>query len=360
MRPAVPLFLLMVSLGTLGAAARQQAQFRAGTDTVSLYATVLDRDRRLATRLTKDDFIVLDQGLPQAVTVFANEVQPIALVLMLDRSASIKEKFDLARDAAARFVEYLLPEDRVRIGSFSEDVRMAPETFTTDRDTLQRVLQDDLLTEGSITLLWNATAAAMDALSSQEGRRVLLLFTDGQNTPDTGQTVTFDTVRRRAQVEDVMVYGVGLVNERCVSLRRSPGGIRFQRRGRPRSGPQMPIPLPRPPTIPRVLPPLGGTPPWGGTEPATEVDKSCSKTEPDPNLRALADVSGGGYFELEKPTNLAPTFARIADELHHQYALAYPVPTRDGKLHTIDVQVKKPGMTVRARRSYIAPGPERK
>src|SRR5690242_5901561 len=115
MRPAVPLFLLMVSLGTLGAAARQQAQFRAGTDTVSLYATVLDRDRRLATRLTKDDFIVLDQGLPQAVTVFANEVQPIALVLMLDRSASIKEKFDLARDAAAQFVEYLLPEDRVRI-----------------------------------------------------------------------------------------------------------------------------------------------------------------------------------------------------------------------------------------------------
>jgi len=359
MRLAVSLSLLLACTGAL-LAGTQQSYFRSGTDTVSVYATVVDKDGRLALDLKQDDFVVLDEGQPQSVSVFANELQPIAIVLMIDRSDSIRERFEVTRDAAAEFVSYLLPDDRARIGSFNQTTRLSPESFTTDREELRRILRDDLLPTGSLTLLWNATSTAMDALNEQQGRRVLLLFTDGQDTADPGRSVPFEHVRRRAEVEDVMVYGVGLVNEKCVSLRPPAGGIRFQgrRRGGPAGGPGTQGPLTPRPGMPRILPPLGGVPPWSlPDQPVNESDRACSKTQPDPNLRTLADVSGGGYFELDKPKNLAGTFARIAAELHHQYALAYPMPTRDGKLHHVDVQVKKPGMTVRARRSYVAPGP---
>jgi VWFA-related protein len=77
--------------------------------------------------------------------------------------------------------------------------------------------------------------------------------------------------------------------------------------------------------------------------------------EPDPGLRELATESGGGYFELHDTDELGPTFARVADELHRQYLLGYTVPEQDGKLHTIEVRVTKPGMTVRARKGYLAP-----
>jgi hypothetical protein len=93
------------------------------------------------------------------------------------------------------------------------------------------------------------------------------------------------------------------------------------------------------------------------SEPVAENQRACARTAPDPNLRDLAEVSGGAYFEIDKPKNLASTFAGIAQELHQQYTLAYPMPARDGKLHRVEVQMKRPGLTVRVRRSYIAPAP---
>src|SRR6187402_368913 len=117
MRPAVFSLLLIVSAGVI-AVAGQQSLFRSSSDTVSVYATVVDKDGRAVPNLTRDDFIVLDEGLPQPVSVFLNEVQPISIVLMLDRSDSIRERFEVARDAANEFIEYLMPDDRARIGSF--------------------------------------------------------------------------------------------------------------------------------------------------------------------------------------------------------------------------------------------------
>lgn len=80
----------------------------------------------------------------------------------------------------------------------------------------------------------------------------------------------------------------------------------------------------------------------------------CQDSKPDPDLKTLVHEGGGGYFELKGTNNLAATFARIADELHHQYLLAYTVPEFDGKPHTIDVRAKQKNLTVRARKSYVA------
>jgi VWFA-related protein len=355
--------LMVCAAGAL-AGAWQEPHFRGGTDTVSIQATVLDRDGRLVTDLARDDFEVLDDGRRQGLTVFASESQPLSIVLMLDRSSSTREHYGLVHNAASEFINQLRPDDRARIGSFSETIRIDPEGFTSSHSALRQILDENLQAEGP-TPLWNATVAAMDALVNEDGRRVVLLFTDGRNTPDPGRNLTFDEVRLRAQTTDVMVYAIGLAGTRCVSLSPPPpgSGVLFQRRrpggvggGGGQRGPRLPGGLPRP-GLPRILPPLEPTRPrWEPPDrPAPEADRRCFRTEPDSNLRALAEVGGGAYFELDDASNLRSTFTRIADELHHQYAMAYPMPAADGKPHQIEVRLRRSGLTVRARRGYIAP-----
>ena len=78
------------------------------------------------------------------------------------------------------------------------------------------------------------------------------------------------------------------------------------------------------------------------------------RSKPDPGLRKLAEETGGGYFELDKSSDLAPTFTRVAQELHSQYALGFTPPALDGKVHRLLVRVKRPGTSVRTRLSYVA------
>jgi VWFA-related protein len=78
------------------------------------------------------------------------------------------------------------------------------------------------------------------------------------------------------------------------------------------------------------------------------------RTRPDRSLRRLAEETGGGYFELKKTDELAPTFTRVAQELHSLYALAFAPTVLDGKEHKLEVRVRGQGMTARARKSYIA------
>ena len=82
------------------------------------------------------------------------------------------------------------------------------------------------------------------------------------------------------------------------------------------------------------------------------------RTRPDRGLRRLADETGGGYFELKRTDELASTFSRVAQELHSQYTLGFTPATLDGREHKLVVRMKTPGMSARARRTYIA-SPER-
>jgi Ca-activated chloride channel family protein len=78
------------------------------------------------------------------------------------------------------------------------------------------------------------------------------------------------------------------------------------------------------------------------------------RSRPDPGLRRLSDETGGGYFEIDKSSDLAPAFTRIANELHSQYVLAFSPPALDGKIHRLTVRAKRTGLVVRARKSYLA------
>jgi len=271
----------------------QEPIFRSSTRIVPVVTTVLDAQGRLAPGLEQDEFTILDNGKPVEISFFQNDVQPFTVVVMLDYSASMTANLDRLQAAAEQFVLRLLPEDKGQVGSFSDKIQFSG-TFTNDRDDLIFALKD--LQFGNPTRLYDATYESIAMLDDVNGRKVVLVFTDGD---DTASRRGMGDVLERAKNDEVMIYAIGLESEFF-------NGQRMVR------------------------------------------------TRPDRGLRRLADETGGGYFELKKTDELAPTFTRVAQELHSQYTLGFSPAVLDGKEHKLAVRMKQPGMTARARRSYVA------
>jgi Ca-activated chloride channel family protein len=270
--------------------------FRSGSSIVSVFATVVTSDNRLVTDLTQDDFEILEDGKPQPIVVFSNEPQPISVVVMLDTSGSMTANIKLLKEAAEQFVLRLLPADKAKVGVFHDRIEYSA-AFTSDRDSLIAEIRD--FGFGNGTRLNDALAISLDELYGLEGRRVALVFTDGQ---DTSSRANFRTIVDRARLEDVMVYSIGLESEY-----------------------------------------------FDGTR--------MVRSRPEGALRRLAEETGGGYFELTRTSDLSRTFTRVAQELHSQYVLGFEALRADGRVHTLAVRLKRPGLTARARRSYVAAQP---
>ena len=342
---AIPLTLAFAGGGAFVRA--QQATFSAGNRTVAVYATVTDTAGRLVPDLARDQFQVDDNGKRQALTVFANEIQPITVVMLLDRSGSMRANFDLVEKAAEQFVEVMAPADKARIGSFANRIQVDPPDFTADHDALVKILRTELQPEGP-TPLWNAINVGITDLLHQEGRRVVLVFTDGVDAPMnfSNANSSLKDVMKRAEEENVMVYAIGLAGSGFRGGQgggyggRRPGGGGWGGGGRRggfgggRGG-------------------RGG----GGGGGGYGGGRSFQADKPDDGLPKLAAATGGGYFELTSTADLAKTFMRVADELHHQYVLGFTPSALDGKMHKVDVRVAANGDTVRARRSYLASAP---
>jgi Ca-activated chloride channel homolog len=260
---------------------------------VSLFVTVADAQGRLVPDLTKDDFEILDNDKVQSIIYFENVIQPISVVVMLDTSGSMTGSISLLKEAAEQFLLRLLPADQGRVGAFNDKIQISAH-FTKNRDELIGDVKE--LDFGNGTRLWDAVLMSLDELKGIEGRRVVLVFTDGEDTESrTRLGATID----RARLDDAMVYAIGLESNFF-------NGQRMVR------------------------------------------------SQPDGGLRKIADETGGGYFELKKTADLAPTFTRVAQELHAQYVMGFTPTQLDGKVHKLLVRIKKPGMTARARRSYVA------
>ena len=303
------------------------AQFKVGSQVVAVYTTVTDGAGKIVTDLPQDAFEVYDNGKPQTITQFANDIQPITITVLLDRSLSMLGNFALVQKAAETFVERLLPKDKARIGSFSHRIELDPRDFTPDKDELLQILRTELQDPGP-TPLWNAIAVGMTALLHQEGRRVILVFTDGMDEPGNGNpnNLSLGAVTKRADEEDVMIYAIGLIGDRSGAFHGGRGG--YGGRGGGYGG-------------------RGGYGGYGGGH-------GGQQDRPDPGLEKLAGASGGGYFELTTTNDLGATFARVADELHRQYLLGFVPQQLDGKSHKLEVRVKDPALVVRARKSYVA------
>jgi Ca-activated chloride channel family protein len=282
------------------ASAPTDAQIRVSTQTVPLYVTVTDSAKRLVPDLERDDFEVYDNGKLQALTSFDNQVTPISVVVMLDTSGSMTLALDLVKQAAEEFLIRLLPEDKAKVGAFNDKLEVKPQSglpFSNNRDQLIRYLGD--LDFGYPTRLYDAVDYGINELKTVDGRKVVLVFTDGA---DTASRLDSGDVTERSRVEEVMVYSVGLENEYMNGNQRV-------------------------------------------------------RTSPDRGLRRLSDETGGGFFMLKKKDELGSTFTRIAQELHSQYVMGFTPETLDNKVHKLEVRVKRPGMTARARKSYVAAAP---
>ena len=174
---------LIVAAAVSLSAQQQPPVFRSGVQTVSLFATVTDATGRLIPDLTKDDFEILDNNKPQTVTLFGNELQFIKVVVMLDESGSMVNNIERVKEGAEQFLLRLLPDDLARIGSFEDKMIVSPE-FTSDRNDLIGFLKDKLQ-YGNGTRLWDAVDYGMNALAPLDGRRVVLVFTDGGDRKST-------------------------------------------------------------------------------------------------------------------------------------------------------------------------------
>lgn len=292
--------------------AAQQPVFRGTGESVRVFATVTDRDGRLVTSLTRADFEVRDEGRPQPITTFDNSPRPIRLVVMLDVSGSMSGNLTLLRDSSEQLFSRLRPDDAARVGSFGHDVVISP-SFTRDATELRAALPRSIAPDAP-TPLWRALDDALNGFAADaEERRVILVLSDGKDSGFTGlrgRLVSQVEVIERARDEEVMVYGVGM---------RSRGA--------------------------RPMPGLGP----GGLQAMMTADL------PDPGLARVAEETGGGYTEIRLGEDLGAAFARVADELHSQYLIGFAPPTRDGKVHDIELRVSQRGLKPRARKSYVAP-----
>ena len=273
--------------------AAQQPTFRTGSRVVPSYVTVIDSNNRLVTDLTREDFELFDNGRLQELTIFDNEVRPISVVVMLDTSVSMTHRLKDLYAGAEQFLLRLLPHDKATVGAFNDKVEFA-SGFTSDRDSLVSALKH--LDFGNETRLYDAVHGSLDQLVNVEGRKAILLFTDGA---DFGSRQGSGRALERARDEEVMIYGIGLETE-------------F----------------------------------FNG--------QSFVRSKPDSILNRFASETGGGYFDLKKNADLNAAFTRIAQELRSQYLLGFSPAALDGKVHKLEVRVKRPDLKTRSRRSYVA------
>ena len=272
---------------------QQAGVFRSGAKMVPIYATVTDAQGALVPNLTRDDFEILDNTTRQEVVVFENQAQPFTGIVMLDSSGSMTNSLKLVNAGAEQFIIRLLPQDKAQVGAFNDKVEFSG-TFTSDRDELVAALKE--LDFGNPTRLYDALDQSLDRLTGVEGRRVIVVLTDGE---DNSSKVGQGDVLNRAIADEVMIYGIGLESNYFNGMRQV-------------------------------------------------------RTNPDRVVRRLAEETGGGYYLLKETADLNSTFTRIAQELRSQYVLGFSPTVLDGKVHKLLVNVKRPGMKARARKSYVA------
>jgi Ca-activated chloride channel family protein len=289
----------LAAIVVAGGGLQQSPQvFRAGVRTVPVYATVADGAGGFAVDLTKDDFEIRDNGKVVEITQFTTEAQPLSVVLLLDGSSSMGGVFGSVLEAAQSFILRMLPPDRAAIASFADRFQMR-QPFTSDRDALLKHLDNQFnIRMGLETRLWESLLESVLALREERGRKVIVLLSDGKHWVGpygAGGGASARDVTSLATSRDVMVYAIGI---------------------------------------------------WTLWEQTRE--------RPSPAMAALAERTGGGYYEIRESTEINSTFTRIATELHQQYVLGFTPATLDGKEHRIDVRVRRPNTQVRARRSYVA------
>jgi len=289
----VPALLLLGGIG-LGA---QQPTFHAGVDLVNFGVTVVDRKGGLVTDLTIDDFELLEDGTPQAVRVFArgdgsDERVRTHLGLMLDTSGSMHADLKLARSAAIKFLNLLPEAEDITLVDFDTEVRVARYP---QRDFPRLIERIRLRKPDGWTALYDAIGVYLDGADQQDGRQVLVLYTDGA---DSRSVLSFGDTLTLLKASQATVYAVGLLEQ--------TGSARHELRMR---------------------------------------------------LQQMVETTGGQAFFPSRLEDLDDAYAKIVTDMHAQYHLGYASTNvaTDGAWRKVEIRLKRPGLKLRTRKGYFAP-----
>ncbi|CAN5583789.1 hypothetical protein BH18ACI1_BH18ACI1_24570 [soil metagenome] len=316
---------------------------RIETNLVTFPVSVLDRNGRFISGLQKQDFQIFENGVEQKIDSFGSVEVPFTVILLLDVSPSTQYKIDEIQDAAITFVNQLRRDDKVIVISFDERVRVL-SSATNNRYVLRDAIRQAAFGDG--TSLYEAVDLVINQqLRSIEGRKAVVLFTDGVDT--TSRRATYQSTMRETEEVDALFYPIrydtyagmqGGNGGRTYPQRRTGGGTLGDLIGIILGGGNIQV--------------------GGGNYPSGGGSAGSSREEYETGRRYLEELarnSGGRIFEADTTYNLDAAFSGIAEELRRQYTLGYYPETmgQKGERKQIRVRVKRPNLVVRAKNSYI-------
>lgn len=292
-------WLLAASAAQPGERALTIPTIPAGVELVNVNVSVLNTRDRFVTDLVRDDFVVLEDGVPQELSLFAQEELPVSLVLLLDMSASMAVNVKAVRTAAQRLISKLDADDEAQVVQFNQGLTVL-QAFTSDIQALTDAVR--LAKPSGSTALHNVLYITLKDLmregpSRELRRRAIVLLSDGE---DTASMVTDEQVMELARAAEINIYSIKI-----------------------------------------------GAPP---------ADRASFGEQARYLLSALARESGGEAYFPTEVSRLAGIYDRIAQELHSQYSIGY-IPRNtslDGAWRQILVVTQRAGVTLRHRLGYYA------
>ncbi len=288
---------------------------------VNVFATVTDSAGRYVGGLTKDDFNLDEDGVPQAIAHFSQDEQvPVSVGILFDASGSMENKLRTATMAVDRFIRTIHPDDDIFLMTFAGRTGLRQD-FTDNREKLSKALRS--ITATGATSLYDALEEGLTKIKAgRHQKRAILLITDGA---DTGSATRFPEALRHLRESELLVYPLGIS---AISYASGSEHVPFN-----------------------WPPPLSGSVRTGVSNRRDAVDMDV--------LHTLANESGGHAFLLNDSLigntgQIDKILSQVAEELRSQYTLAfYPAHPDDGRFHTLKVRTK-PGLQVRARPGYAA------
>jgi Ca-activated chloride channel family protein len=258
----------------------------------SLEFTITDNERRFL-EVDVDDLVVVENGVEQTVDTFLEAVAPVSIILALDASGSMKKAAEIAKAAAGRFVDALRAEDQLALVLFADRSAFAHDLGTAREKTHAAIAQYEA--KGG-TALYDALADSLERLKTAEGRRAIVVVTDGrdEDNPGTGpgSKRTFEQVREYAHEVDAAIFCIGVGNK---------------------------------------------------------VDRRV--------LEALAAASGGEAYFPDDVSQLEAGYRRVLETLRRRWIITYSSTdsSRDGAWRPVEIRTKDPNAVVHSRRGYFAP-----
>jgi Ca-activated chloride channel family protein len=284
----------------------QRPAFRSGVDLVSVNVTVTDRKGDFVTALNEDDFEVFEDGKKQAITFFLQGGQrrlddpdhptELHLGVLLDISGSMEADIQQEKDAAVKFLTTLDDADDITVVDFDTEVRITRFGPLDFPRLVERIR--NRRPEGW-TALYDALGVYLDNASFEQGRKILVLYTDGD---DTRSEISFSDVRELLRASDVTVYTIGFF-EHVASSRRSSSLM---------------------------------------------------------ELKQIAEITGGQFFDPTSKKDLESSYEKVKAEIDAQYAIGYESsnPRTDGAWRKVEVRVvgeNRKDLRLRSRKGYFAP-----